>query len=302
MNGIEQQMVILFIIVVVGYILRKIGMMGEEFDGKLSNFVIDVACPCLILSSTMGDKLPDKHMILPLLLISCASYAILLLAAITLPRLLPIQKSSRGLYSFMITFGNVGFIGYPIVAAIFGPEAIFYAVILNFPNTFLVFTFGVSFIAGNSGKSSFNWKRLVSPAMICSYISILIVAMEWKVSPVISEPCRLLGNITIPGALLLIGSSMATIPVRELGGSRAIYMLSLLRLFLIPLLLFYIFNAIGFDHRVNAINTVVCAMPVASYGTLFCIRYHKDVTTMAEATFITTLLSLFSVPLLSLVL
>lgn len=266
MNGIEQQMVILFIIVVVGYILRKIGMMGEEFDGKLSNFVIDVACPCLILSSTMGDKLPDKHMILPLLLISCASYAILLLAAI------------------------------------FGPEAIFYAVILNFPNTFLVFTFGVSFIAGSSGKSSFNWKRLVSPAMICSYISILIVAMEWKVSPVISEPCRLLGNITIPGALLLIGSSMATIPVRELGGSKAIYMLSLLRLFLIPLLLFYIFNAIGFDHRINAINTVVCAMPVASYGTLFCIRYHKDVTTMAEATFITTLLSLFSVPLLSLVL
>ena len=302
MNGIEQQMVILFIIVVVGYVLRKIGMMGEEFDGKLSNFVIDVACPCLILSSTMGDKLPDKHMILPLLLISCASYALLLLAAVTLPRLLPISRDLRGLYGFMLTFGNVGFIGYPIVAAIFGPEAIFYAVILNFPNTFLIFTFGVSFVAGTTGKSSFNWKRLVSPAMICSYISILIVAMEWKVSPIISEPCRLLGNITIPGALLLIGSSMATIPVRELGGNRAIYILSALKLFLIPVALFYLFGMLGFDHRVNAINTIVCAMPVASYGTLFCIRYHKDVTTMAEATFITTLLSLFSIPLLSLVL
>lgn len=302
MNGIEQQMVILFIIVVAGYALRKMGMMGEDFDGKLSNLVIDVACPCLILSSTMGDKLPDKRMIVPLLLISLASYALLLLAAAALPRLLPIGKGERGLYSFMITFGNVGFIGYPIVAAIFGPEAIFYAVILNFPNTFLVFTFGVGFIAGGQGKAAFNWRRLVSPAMICSYVSILIVAMEWKVSPIVSEPCRLLGGITIPGALLLIGSSMATVPVRELGGNRAIYMVAALKLLVLPLLLFWLFGAMGFSHRVNAINTVVCAMPVASYGTLFCIRYHKDVTTMAEATFITTLLSLFTVPLLSLAL
>ncbi len=302
MNGIEQQMIILFIIVIVGYILRKRGMMSEDFDQKFSNFVIDVACPCLILSSTMGDTMPDKHLILPLLLISIISYAILFVAAIVIPKILPIPIDHRGLYSFMIMFGNVGFIGYPIIATIFGPEAIFYAVILNFPNTFLIFIFGVMFVAGNGKQQSFNWKLLLSPAMICSYISILIVTMEWRMPEVISQPCGLLGNITIPGALLLIGSSMATIPVKNLGGNKAIYMMSALRLLAIPIMLYYLFGLMGIDPKANAINTVVCAMPVASYGTLFCIRYHRDVTTMAEATFITTVLSLFSVPLLTLVL
>ena len=67
MNAIVTQMIILFILVVVGYIISKKKMMDADFDRKLSVFVINVACPCLILSSVMGDTLPDKHFIIPLL-------------------------------------------------------------------------------------------------------------------------------------------------------------------------------------------------------------------------------------------
>lgn len=299
MNGIEKQMIVLFIIVIVGYILRRIKMMDEEFDHKLSNFVIDVACPCLILSSVMGKTLPDKHLILPLLAVGFATYFLLILVGIFIPKFLPIPKTERGLYSFMFTFGNVGFIGYPVVSAIFGPQAIFYAVILNFPNTLLIFIIGILFIAGKGQKVRFNWKLLIAPAMIASYLSILIVAMEWRVPEVLSQPCTLLGNITIPGALLIIGSSMSTIPVKKMCGNLAIYITAALRLLIVPILLYQFFNLFGTSHTVNAVNAVVCGMPIASYGTLFCIRYNRDVTTMAEATFITTLLSVITIPILT---
>lgn len=219
MNAIVTQMIILFILVVVGYIISKKKMMDADFDRKLSVFVINVACPCLILSSVMGDTLPDKHFIIPLLIVGFATYVILIGAGFLLPYYLPIKAADRGIYSFMLAFGNVGFIGYPIVASIFGASAVFYASILNFPSTLLIFVFGTLFISGDQGKMKFKWNTLYCPAMIASYLSILIVATGWIPPKVISTPLTLLGNMTVPSALLIIGSSIAQIPIRRMLGT-----------------------------------------------------------------------------------
>lgn len=79
-------MIILFVLVVVGYYLSKKKMMDADFDRKLSGLVINVTCPCLILSSVMGDTLPDKTFIVPLLLVGFATYVVLIGAAFLLPR------------------------------------------------------------------------------------------------------------------------------------------------------------------------------------------------------------------------
>lgn len=114
MNAIVTQMIILFLLVIVGYYLSKKKMMDADFDRKLSDLVINVTCPCLILASVMGDTLPDKNLILPLLIVGFATYVILIGLAFLLPRYMPIKPDERGIYSFMLAFGNVGFIGYPI--------------------------------------------------------------------------------------------------------------------------------------------------------------------------------------------
>ena len=102
MNAIVSQMIILFILVIVGYYLSKRGMMDAEFDRKLSELVINVTCPCLILSSVMGDTLPDKNLILPLLVVGFVTYALLIGIAMLLPRYLHIAPTERGVYSFML--------------------------------------------------------------------------------------------------------------------------------------------------------------------------------------------------------
>lgn len=300
MDAIVTQMIILFVLVVVGYYLSKKKMMDADFDRKLSGLVINVTCPCLILSSVMGDTLPDKTFIVPLLLVGFATYVVLIGAAFLLPRYLPVKAADRGIYSFMLAFGNVGFIGYPIVASIFGPNAVFYASILNFPSTLLIFVFGTLFISGDQGNMRFNWHTLYCPAMIASYLSILVVLTGWVPPRVVSTPFVLLGNVTVPAALLIIGSSIARVPVRRMFGNVSIYLMSALRLMLIPLFILYISRLCSVDNTVANINVVLAAMPVASYGTLFCIQYAKGEVIMTEGTFITTLLSVLTIPLLTL--
>ena len=118
-------MVILFIIVVLGYALCKLGYMGDKFDQKLSSIVIDVTCPALILSSVMGTELPDRSLILPLLGVGFLTYVVLLVFGFWVPRFVSKDRDEQGMIGFALMFANVGFIGYPIVSSIFGPKAVF---------------------------------------------------------------------------------------------------------------------------------------------------------------------------------
>ena len=353
-------MTALVIIVVIGFIAGKIGYMNEEFDKKLSALIVNITCPALILSSTMGDTLPDREMILPLLGISFLTYILLTGVSFTLPRLLTRRKEDEGIVGFALMFGNVGFIGYPIVASIFGQTAIFYAAILNVANTFFVFTIGNLLVANGNGngngndtlrydtaqaptireqahydnenynkednkdnigqhktpelnqdnnekedlklrlKRKFEKKVLYSTPMLSAYLSMVIVALGIDNIPeAISKPLTMIGNITVPGALMIIGSTMAQLSGRAMLGNVTVYATSLFRLVLIPLAFYWLFTWMGYDPYVVNINTVIIAMPVATYGTILCLINNRDTTLMTELTFTTTIISMVTIPLLA---
>ena len=294
-------MVTLFAIVVVGYVAGKLGYMGGTFDKRLSKLVIDITCPALILSSAMGGELPDRRYILPLLGVSTLTYVVLTLLAMGLSRLLSKDGGQQGVLSFAMIFGNVGFMGYPVVASIFGQQAVFYAAVLNVVNTFAVFTIGTVMITGGEGtpREKFNRKVLYGTPMLAAYAAMLIVAFGISGIPsFVSQPLTMLGNITVPAALLIIGSSMSHLPLRALLGTPLVHATALLRLVALPVAVHFLCLLLGFDPYVVSINTVVIAMPVATYGTILCLRYGRDTTLMTEITFVTTLLSMITIPLL----
>lgn len=293
-------MVILFTIVVLGYALCKLGYMGDKFDQKLSSIVIDVTCPALILSSVMGAELPDRSLILPLLGISFLTYILLLVYGFGVPRFVSKSRDEQGMIGFALMFANVGFIGYPIVSAIFGPKAVFYAALLNIPNTFFIFTAGVMLVKGEHNMKSLSAKVLFSPAMIAAFVAALMVAFGVRTPDIIARPVTMVGNITIPAALMVIGSSMARLPLKEIIGSPKVYVASLLRLVVVPLSVYFLFRFCGVSDVINNINTVIIAMPVASYGTMFCMKYGRNPSLMTEMTFITTLGSILTIPLITL--
>ena len=294
-------MLTLFALVVVGYIAGKLGYLGGDFDRQLSRLVINITCPALILSSAMTGELPDRQFILPLLLISLITYIILTGAAFLLPRYLTKKKDDEGAIGFALMFGNVGFMGYPVVASIFGHEAVFYAAVLNVVNTFAVFTIGTILITGRSDveQKRFEKKVLYSTPMLAAYLTMAIVALEIDNIPeAISQPLTMLGNITVPAALLIIGSSMSNLSLRTMLGNATVYTTTLFRLAILPVGIHFVMRALGFSPFVVNINTLVIAMPVATYGTILCLKYQKDTTMITEVTFITTLLSMISIPLL----
>ena len=294
-------MMTLFALVIVGFVAGKLGYLGGDFDRQLSRLVINITCPALILSSAMTGQLPDRRYILPLLAISVITYVVLTAVAFLLPRYLTRQQQDEGVVGFALMFGNVGFMGYPVVASIFGHEAVFYAAVLNVVNTFAVFTIGTVLVTGSSEVegSRFQKKVLYSTPMLAAYLTMAIVALEIDNIPAfVSQPLTMLGNITVPAALLIIGSSMSQLSLRTMLGNRTVYLTTLFRLVILPVAVYYLTSLMGFSDFVININTLVIAMPVATYGTILCLKYGRDTTVITEVTFITTLLSMLTIPLL----
>ncbi|WP_443701972.1 AEC family transporter [Prevotella sp.] len=294
-----QVMVVLFIIVVLGYALCKLGYMGEDFDRKLSSIVVDVTAPLLILSSVMGESLPDRTLILPLLGVGFLTYVLLLVFGFFVPRLIAADRNDQGMIGFALMFANVGFIGYPIVSSIFGSKAVFYAALLNMPNTFFIFTAGVMLVKGEYSVRKLNLKLLFSPSMIAAFVAALLVAFDVHTPEIVARPVTMVGNITVPAALMIIGSSMARLPLHDIIGSPKVYVASVVRLGVVPVSLYFLFKVCGVSDIVNEINTVVIAMPVASFGTMFCMKYGRNPALMTEMTFITTVGSIFTIPLIT---
>ena len=135
--------------------------------------------------------------------------------------------------------------------------------------------------------------------MLSAYVTMLIVALRIEGIPQwISQPLTMIGNITVPAALLIIGSSMSQLPLHSMLGNRTVYVTTLLRLAILPVGVHFLMRLLGFAPLVVNINTLVIAMPVATYGTILCLKYGKDTTMITEVTFVTTLASIITIPVL----
>ena len=234
---------------------------------------------------------------------SVLNYVLLLGAAYFFTFVWRLDTFRRGLLRFMISFGNVTFIGFPVLLSIFDERAIFYGAVLTIPFNLLIFTVGVEFIAGTGNiKAAFRPRMLLSPCVVAAVLAAVLALFKVETPAEVGEFCHLLGDMTIPCALLIIGSSLSRIPVRDMMGNRFVYTMSAIRLLLLPLLVLGLFRLMGFDPYVTNVAAVLSGMPVAANGIMFCIRYGKDDRLMAQGIFLSTLFSIFSIPLLSLML
>ena len=154
-------------------------------------------------------------------------------------------------------------------------------------------------VKGEYSIRQLNPKVLFSPAMIAAFAAALIVALNLHTPDLIARPITMVGNITVPAALMVIGSSMARLPLKQIIGSWKVYVSSAVRLVVVPVSLYFLFRVCGVSDAINDINTVVIAMPVASFGTMFCMKYGRNPALMTEITFITTVASILTIPLIT---
>lgn len=146
-----QQMIVMFLMMAVGYLCYRRQILTEEVSRKVSAIVVNVANPCMILSSALTDQQMQGKELVQTLAIVVIMYAFLLVVAQLLPRILCIQKESRGAYAAMTVFANIGFMGFPVLAAMYGNGALLYGAVFQIPFNILIYTYGVAVLTRKPG-------------------------------------------------------------------------------------------------------------------------------------------------------
>ena len=297
------EMITLFVIVAAGYAGKRLNMMNEDFDAKLSKVILNLSLPGMIIGSVLTTtELPSLQDILLTFLFSCLSFVLVIAIAYAVTAAMRISIGHRGVFKFMLCFGNVGFIGFPVLSAIYGSDSLIYATIFNLPFNFLVFTVGAWFltqdnVAGDA-KVKVTWRLFVSPVIISCLVAIVLALAGVHNIPVVGDAFVSLGSLTTPAALLIIGSSLANLPAGELIGGFRLWMTSLFRLIIIPLVVWGVFHFFVTNPLLLGVIVVISGMPVATNGTMLCYQYGGNSHDMAQGTFVTTIASLVSIPLL----
>lgn len=299
-------MIQLFLILIVGWVGHKTKVFPAETQTALTKLVVYITTPCTILYSVLNNSsLPGIGVMVELLLISSACYIAVAALSLLAVKLMHIHPGSRGAYVCMLLFTNCGFIGFPVVQAIFGADAVFYASILNIPFYPCLYTLGVYLLSKDAtdrglgqAEIALSWRTFVSPCMVASVAAVVLALTGLKFPAVLTNTIGTIGNITTPGALLVIGISIAKQPLREMLGSAKIYLMSALRLIVLPVLIWFVLHFFLHDQTILGVIVVTFAMPTATMVSMLADEYGSDQRATVQGVFLTTLFSMVTIPLL----
>ena len=291
------KMSMVLVAIAAGYLANKLHIMGGETDQKFTKLILTITMPAMALGAVAtSEELPDLGELLGLLEVAVAFYGVSFLLAAILPRFLGGTRSQQSVWRFAISFSNVGFIGIPVSTAFFGETGMLYAVILMLPFNVLSYALGPLMLTG--GFRNFSWKKLCNPAVVSALVALIMTLLRLHPPMVIGECLEFVGDMTPPLSLLVIGSSLAGLPIGRVFASGRLWALSAIRLLVLPLLLYWVLKAVGLEGLGLGVSVLQIAMPVAANGTMLAMEYGGDVESMAQATFLTTLCSMLTVPLL----
>lgn len=292
---------VLFMLMVTGFSLGKLKIMTNFKE--LSKLVVDVSLPALIIMSMQKEFSKETAtQALTMLGVSLAVYAGTLIVAYILPIFYKnITQEERGVHRFAMSFSNVGFMGFPIANAFLGSASLFYVAMYNIPFQILAFSIGIWFIAPKQTVSSnISKKLLYNPAIISAFLGFILFLLQIKLPLPLFSFLTLLGETTTPLAMLIVGGILSQITIISALQNKYIWITSLYRLLIYPLVLSVLLKAVGF--RDYAVPILIGAMPVAANTSMLAEVYGGDSASASGLVMLSTMLSSLSIPLLALIL
>lgn len=301
MDHIIDQMIVLTLLMLIGFICYKTNVMDDLSNKNFSKLIINIMCPAIILDSVVGTEHNEpKSTVLVVFFSALLLYLILPILSKLCCHVFHIEKKQTNLYEAMLIFSNVGFMGIPIVQSIFGNKAIFYLSIFIFVYNLVVFTYGSYLIGkGNATVSSFSLKDIFNAAVVGSLLGMMIYLFQIKLPDPIITVINLIGATTTPLAMVVIGSTLAATSFHSVFTIKKLYIMTILKLLFLPILIRFIFGLFISDPMILGIVVIVTAMPVASNLVMLCHQYGGDSTLLAKASFLTTTLSIFTIPFIT---
>ncbi|MDR0519816.1 MAG: AEC family transporter [Clostridiales Family XIII bacterium] len=310
----------IFCIIFIGFGANKIGWLPAEAARYLSRIIINIAAPCMVVSVMSSQDLTGGklHEILLLLGIGALQYTIVILLSFPLARLLRPPKEDRGIFRNFLTFTNNGFMGLPVGLAIFGGLGMFYMVIINCVVQVFIFTFGIWNVKngmkhGGAGTDSAPphgpkemLKDMINPAILALLVGFALLIFQIKLPGAVTDVLDSVGAMMAPLSMMVIGIQLtesklsAVVADRRLIAMAAIRLIGLGGICFLLLLPLYM-NGVLSSMLIGALLLNIL-LPCATVPVMFAEEYGGNVKLAAEGTFLTTLFSIITIPVVGVLL
>lgn len=300
---VAKQMFILFLVMVVGLILRKTKIVSDSNAKCLSALVVNVFNPALIFSSAIRQSGNDHSLIYKTFLLAAVSFLLLIILGKIFQRLFSRSRSERNIYQLLFVFSNVGFIGIPVVNAMFGTSALIYVAIFILEYNILIYTYGINLVRNESENRQrrLNLKPLFNIGTVACIAAIIFFLLHIPVPDIISTPISYLGNCATPVSLLVIGVSIgAQEKLSILFTQKKLYLFCILKLIIIPVIGILIFKHLPFmPEFIAELIVIMMAMPCGSMTLMLVQKSGMDETECCTGIILSTIFSVITIPLVA---
>ncbi|MCR5546604.1 MAG: AEC family transporter [Lachnospiraceae bacterium] len=299
---IFQRMLMLLAMMGLGYIGYKVKWIDDYSYSKLSAVVVNIFNPALVINGALTATAvggTDFSVVKENMVFIGIYFSISILISIPIARILAKNDQQKIALQLMTIFSNVGFMGIPVISGIYGKEAIIYVTFYILGYNLLLYTLGTSIaqksLPKEQRKSSLS--SLLNVGTICAVVSMFIFFFGIKAGETVGTFFDYVGNATIPLSMMVIGASVAKMPIREIFKGIRVYVFSFIKLLLIPITMSFLFRPFAKNDMIFGIFILMFSMPVGSIITMLIEEYGGDESYSSRSIIITTLLSIVTIPI-----
>lgn len=299
---------VLFAILFTGYFLRKINFLDDNMNHGLNKFIVYFAYPCMIVHN-LGTLTMDRRLIFNFLLMLILTLVCFFLYAAYMYWYCRLRKTPRE-FSHIVEFSsfcpNNGFMGFPITLIFFGEEGLFLMLAHNAAMNFFFFAYGVRLMRRNKDEVRKRTPRaaaravlkvLLNPNIIALAAGFLISITHVGLPEPVDEYLLYIGNVSTPMAMIFIGSTLANCNLLEIIKDHIVIEATVNKLFLLPLLTFGLAVFLPIDPLIKAMLVLGCCFPAAAMVSMLAEQEGEDQTMSSKSLFLSTLISVITIPL-----
>lgn len=288
---------VLFIYMAVGFGCRKAGIFNDVARDKLTDFVVFVTLPCMIVESfNMAFSLESLKQGALALLIAVGMSCVALLLGKVLYNRFPYEEKSILQYGTLVS--NSGFAGLPVVSGAYGDEGLFLGSLFIIPTRILMWSAGISLFTRADAKQAVK-KVLLNPGIIAVEVGLVRMLFQIPLPHFVDTAVDNLGGCTSPMAMALVGAILVDVPLKTVFDLKSFYLVAV-RQFLLPGICLAALRLLHVDPLTIGVSVVITGMPIGSTTAILAQKYVADAKFASKCVFISTLTSLVTVPILTL--
>ena len=295
MSNLLNLQITIFCLMLAGYILTKTKVLSPEARKPLSNLLINFVLPCNIITSFMMEF--NRKIMMDCLAILIVSVCIQIFVIFTSKYFYP--KTEQGKLS-VLRYGtivsNAGFMGSPIAQGLYGTQGLLYSSIYLILMRAVMWSFGVTCFTGTKGKGILK-KILTHPCIVAVFLGMILMITQIQLPTGIEQTIRYAGNANTALSMIVIGNILAEVKASEIFDLKA-WWFCFVRLAVIPLIVLICCHFAGIGELVKQVSVILAGMPAAATTAILAAKYDGDAHFAAKIVFLSTLLSMLSVPLL----